>query len=256
VLFRSPSHYQQLVDLLEEHAGDCSRAEAQAMYTFAQNYCIKKINRGESAFLGELFRLYRQLLDQGILIESDGYLAHWYYKNITTVGLRLGDYEWVKDFLETYRQKIHPADRDNAYNYNLSAYYYEQRRYHEAMKLLQQVEFTEVNYHLSAKALLLKIYYELEEDEALKYLIQSYQVYLKRNQDLAVAHIEGHKNLLRFVKKAYRLRRRKPQLDEEAFSSRHAALTEQVNTTPGIPNANWLRTIVQEIADPGPRAVG
>ncbi|MCB0846748.1 MAG: hypothetical protein KDE26_26045, partial [Bacteroidetes bacterium] len=147
-------HFYDLVKLLSENVNRFHRSEAYNMYAYAQNYCIKQINRGKKEFLQELFHIYQQLLAAEILLDS-GVLAHEHYKNIITVGLRLKEYSWTQDFLENYREFLAPEYRENAYNYNLSAIYYERGQYTEAMRFLNRVQFSDVYYHLSAKSILL-----------------------------------------------------------------------------------------------------
>ncbi|MDX2246383.1 MAG: hypothetical protein SF052_06395 [Bacteroidia bacterium] len=234
------NHYQNLAIRLREHVGKLPPSEVYTLYAFAQNYCIKQINRGNPQYLHELFMLYQQLLDEGILVDS-GYLAHEHYKNITTVGLRLKAFDWVAGFLETYREKLHPEFRSNAYNYNLCVFYYEKGQYREAMKLLQQVDFSDLYYHLGAKSVLLKIYFELRDDDSLKYHILAFKAFLKRNRRISSFHYEGHLNLLQMVSRVARVRRMKPRLDAEVFELRRKELLENIRAAGNIPNASWLK---------------
>ena len=199
-------HFYDLVKTLSENVGQFNRSEAYVMYAYAQNYCIKQINRGKKEFLKELFGLYQQLLQTGILLDS-GVLAHEHYKNIITVGLRLKEFEWVETFLNDYKEKLAPEYQENAYNYNLSTIYYEKEQYNEAMKLLYRVQFTDVYYHLSSKSILLKIFYELQEEDSLKYHITAFKAFLKRNKTISGFHSQGHLNLLKYVSKAARIRK-------------------------------------------------
>lgn len=233
-------HYQELVVQLKKHAGKFTRTEAYTMYAFAQNYCIRKINRGDSQYLNELFLVYKQLLKDEILLES-GVLAHEHYKNITTVGLRLKEFDWVEEFLQQYKENLNTEVRENAWNYNLCVFYYEKGQYKEAMKLLQRVEFTDVYYQLSAKSILLKIYYELGDDDSLRYHILAFRAFLKRNRKISKFHSEGHQNLLKMVSKVARVRRMKPRLEDDEFTRRREGVIQTIHKAGNIPNANWLR---------------
>ncbi len=232
-------HYDTLMLQLSETSHQLPREEQQAIYTFAQNYCIRKINSGQQAFLEALFHIYQNLLDSGLLIENEQ-LAHWHYKNIATVGLRLKRFDWVKAFLEKYRSSIPKNDQENAYTYNLSAYYYEVGQMKEALRLLQQVEFTDIFYPLSAKSLLLKIYFEQEDADGLSYHTQAFQAFLKRNKHVPEAHYHIYFNLIRYSKKANRLRLRQLSLSTEAFIQQCRELHEEVSNTTEIANKSWL----------------
>jgi hypothetical protein len=241
-------HYRSLLGLLDIHAARFSRSEAYQMYAYAQNYCIRRINTGDSAYLEELFKLYCRLLDTGILMEN-GVLAHEHYKNVTTVGLRLGAYDWVARFLETYREKLPPEYRQNAYSYNLSVYYYEQGQYREAMKLLQQVEFNDIYYHLSGKSVLLKIYYEIDDQESLQYLKEAFRALLKRNRQVSGNHAETYNRFVSYLIKINKLRKQKAHLSAQEFAARAEDLRQNLSATRGLPNGEWLKKKIEELTE-------
>ncbi|MDX1909580.1 MAG: hypothetical protein SF053_21250 [Bacteroidia bacterium] len=238
--WQEESVYQHLAQLLDAHATAFSRQEAYSLFAYAQNYCIKRINEGKQPYLEELFRLYQQLLDTGILLE-EGMLAHEHYKNITTVALRLSRFEWVQTFLAQYKSRLHPDVQENAWTYNQSVLYFEQKQYREALKLLQQVVFTDIYYHLSAKSILLKVYYELQEDESLEYLIHAFRALLRRNQQISGFHTASHLNLIRFTVHLMRLREQKNKRKPAEWEARRDELSARLMAAKGVSNADWLR---------------
>ncbi len=239
--------YFQLVSRLQERRTKLTPATALALYTYAQNYCIRQINQGNHPFLGELFRIYQTLITDQLLFDEDGTLAHWHYKNITTVALRLKEFDWVSVFLERFRSKLPAALQASVYAYNLAALHYEQGDYPKAMRLLQQTEFADVYYALSAKSMLLKIYFETEDDEALTYAIQAFDVFLRRNEDISKDHQLIHKNLLRYIRKLSRLRERLPILSSSARATKIDALLEDMTNTRSVANLSWLQEKCKEL---------
>ena len=232
--------YYKLVQLLKTYASHFSKEEAYAMYAFLQNYCIKQINKGNSQFRDELFQLYQRLLSEKLLMIS-GHLQHEHYKNITYLGLLLRKYEWVRDFLDEYKIYLYPEIRENAYTYNLATYYYESGQYKSAMKLLQQVTFTDVYYDLSARSMLLRIFYEMRDDESLKYIFPAFLAFLKRNKRISAIHIERHKNLIRFARKANRIRKRIENTPPDLLKNQIEKLKEEIAATQKVANINWLK---------------
>ncbi len=197
-------HFETLTNLLEVHDGLFTLEERRGMYTYALNYCIKKANTGDRKFLVSLFKLYQQALDKGILLE-DKYLSPWNYKNIVTAGLRVGETAWIQAFIHEYKNSIDKKFRENAFTYNLARYYFQLKDHEEVIALLQQVEYEDIFYNLGAKSMLLKTYYETEEISAMYSLLDSFEIFLRRNKLVSGYHRKNHLNLIRYVRKLIRL---------------------------------------------------
>jgi len=225
-------HFSQLKGLFSSHINTFSKSEARDMFAFALNHCIGRINKGESDYLGEILDLYQQGLDQEILLEG-GQISPWDYKNIVVVGLRREEFTWTEQFIRTYKDKIPEAFRDNAYTYNLAKFYFYKHEYSQVLKLLQQVEYEDVFYNLDSKVMLLKVYYEMDETEALDSLIDSFRTFLGRNKLISAHHRRNYLNLIRFVKKLSRLYQHDlKKLDQ---------LREEIEATEQVADIDWLR---------------
>ncbi|MDP5170873.1 MAG: hypothetical protein NWR72_11560 [Bacteroidia bacterium] len=231
--------FRTLVQLLAQYDAQISVNEASALFAYAQNFCIRMVNSGEQQYLEDLFMLYGETLRLDLLHEN-GQLDHRQYKNIVTVGLRLQKFDWVGTFLETYREELPDQYRNNAYLYNLASLRYAEQRYGEALSLLQEVNFTDVYYHLSAKTMMLKIYFEREEDEALEHLLVTFRMFLQRNKEVSTYQRDIHLNLVRFTKKLYQLRLSSFRLQAEESGKRLAKLQQQLAETKNVANVSWL----------------
>jgi len=241
-----PAHYQRLIYLLENHVQQFSHGEARGMYDYAQNYCIKQINNGNSEYLNELFLLFKQLLDKNLILENN-LLAEWDYKNIVTVGLRLHKFEWTEGFIHEYKDRLAKTVTENAFAYNLASLYYGQKNYDDSLKLLHQVEFTDVVYYLGSKSLLLKIYYDIDEGNAFYSVIDTVKVYLLRSKLVSVYQRKIYQNLLRFAKKAYKIKENIGYESIEKIKKNLLQLKELIEKNQQTANINWLREKVAEL---------
>ena len=192
-------HYFKLKELLEKHSLFFPLKEAYEIYSHAINYCISKINQGRDRFLLEFLEINEDLIAKGILI--DGILSPWRFQNIVIVGLRVGKFEWTENFINTYKDKIPEAYRENAVTFNLARLYFYEKKFEEVISLLQAVEYEDISYNLNSKSLLLQAYYETDEIEALYSLLDSYRVYLNRHKDIPQKRRKNHYNLITFLKK-------------------------------------------------------
>ena len=119
-------NYYKLKQLLRDLALNFPKEEANSMYNAAQNYCIIKVNQGNLEFLEEYFLLTVDILEKGVIIDSQG-LEPWKFKNIIIIALRLGKFEWVEEFIENYKSYIPEELRENAVTFNLAQLYFYQK---------------------------------------------------------------------------------------------------------------------------------
>ena len=239
-------YYHNTLSTLSDVNHALPAEELKTAYNYLQNYCIQKINRGDASFLAEIFKLYKVQLQQELLLK-EGFLSEWQYKNIVTTGIRLGELQWVYQFIQDYHLKLPPESRDNAYRFNLAAYYYAAGELDEVLKLLTQVEYSDLRYNLDAKALLLRTYYDLNEYEALNSLAESFKQYLFRNKLMADNRRKGYQNLFKFTRRAASIRNNLAYVSAERSIKEIHKLQEEINKVTAIFNRGWLEEKVAGI---------
>lgn len=77
------------------------------------------------------------------------------FRNIVTVGLRLGEMAWTEAFIHEYQRFLPEAQRENIVSFNLSQVYFYKRDYDKVIETLRHVEYEDVITNLNAKTLLL-----------------------------------------------------------------------------------------------------
>ncbi len=242
----NPEQYTPVSDFIRQRIHLLPAPALQNIYNYLQNFCIQQINLGNRRFLRELFELYRFQLEQNLLI-VEGHLPEWHFKNIVTTGLRLDEHAWVRSFLENYRSSLRPEVEENAYSYNLAAYFYHLEKHDEVLRLLLQVEYTDVRYNLDAKSLLLRTYYDLDEEEALHSLTESFKQYLKRNKSLSEFQKKGYFNLLMFARKAFRLKISRDFTNPKKWQRDFLKLKDKFTGTEAVFNRSWLEGKIEAL---------
>lgn len=225
------SHYKELLDKLGQFEGAFSSEELRDLYFLAQNYCTKRINQGNARYLREYFNLTNKLIDKELIYEN-GFIIPSTFKNIVTVGLRLEEFEWTENFIYTYKERLAPKYRENAFIYNLAWLHFFKGEYKKTLRLLSNVEYMDVYYILDSKILLLKTYYELEEVDAFFSLIDSFYVYLRRNDLISSYQKTICLNFVKFVKKLMRVK-----LGDKKAAEK---LLEEIQETKHVASISWL----------------
>jgi hypothetical protein len=229
--------FRGLRKLLDIHSTSFPATEAKDMYDYALNYCIIRINEGKQEFLNEVFNIYQTLLEKELLF-TEKTLSPWSFKNIVVVALRLKEYKWAEDFIEKYKGRISPEFRANAYAYNRAYVHFHRRQYEQALLMLQSVVFTDIYYSLDTRSLMLKIYFELHEVEALRSHISAFRLFLKRNKLVSDSMRTVYLNQIKFIQRILRLEPRDPAARER--------LKADLAVTPQIADKSWVEEKVAE----------
>ncbi|MCB0559313.1 MAG: hypothetical protein H6573_12470 [Lewinellaceae bacterium] len=221
-------YYQALKELILPES--LPPEERRPLFLLAINYGIRQFNDGQDGYLQELFELYRTGLAEGLLL-PEGRLSRFAFKNITAIALRLRQFEWTERFIEGYQQYLPPRHRENYVHYCLSKLRFEQGGLGEAMERLRRVEYEDLFLNIDAKIMLMKIYYERQEHDALDSFLKSFERFLRRHKELTY-HRENYFNIIYFTRKLLEVN----PFDKEA----RAALRQEVEGAATLTERGWL----------------
>jgi hypothetical protein len=238
--------FEQLRAAMQTHVPALPLPETREIYAYAINFCIRQVNKGAESYLHILLTLYQNALSDGALF-SDGWLFQWDYKNIVSAGLKARNFAWCEDFIQTYKDKLEPSTRENAYTYNLASLYFEQGDLRRALRLLQHVEFSDVFYQLGSKVMLLKTFYELNDHEALLSTCDAFKIYLKRNKTLSQSHYTVNFNLVGFTRRLAALRQKASLMPSQDFQAKREALRAEISTA-AVAQLPWLLAQLEQLA--------
>jgi hypothetical protein len=235
------------VEKLQELGHFFPRDELRGMYKYALNFCIRRINAGESAYLEESFQVYQHMLAADLL-SVNGYLSHTDVKNIATSAIRMGEFEWAGTFIDAARTQVAAPYAQNVYTYCLALLYAGSGREREAIRLLQEVQFTDVYYALSARNLLLQIYFDQQDWDALAYQVKAYQWFLRRNSTISRRNRNLHLQFAKFFKRLVRLAEKSSIQSNRSLQQGCDALREELSAQEEIANRSWLLERLNRLA--------
>jgi len=225
------THFILLKELLEVNGSLFDKNELRDMYQYLMNYCIKKINQGDGDYVIQLIEIYKSILSNKVLF-ADEYLSQWDFKNIVVIGLRAGHSDWVKQFIDDYKNDLPPEESENAYVYNLAYYYFSIAEYRKTLALLQQVEFTDLYYQLDMRAILLKCYFEMDDQDLFFYHTAAFRMFLSRNKLISDYQYSIYKNMIKYASKIMKLNGNKESLNK---------LAAEINEVKQIADLNWIK---------------
>jgi hypothetical protein len=234
------SHYDKLRELIRQYVLKFPELEAKEIIDSALNYSIRQINIGRQEFLREIFELYQEALERGLLYINQE-LSPWSFKNIVITALRLKEFDWAESFIHQYQNKLNVRYRSNAISFNLAQLYFYQKKYKSVIELLQQVEYDDISYTLNSKTFLIGSYYELDEIVALDSMLESFRAYLNRSKVLTPARKKLYINMINYIKKLSEV--------DVRNKSKIKALHDQVKMEKELASKGWIMEKIAELEE-------
>lgn len=170
--------FKEFKQLLTEHSKTISENELKSLQTLLRIYSVSQYNSGKNEYLKESFKLYQEHLEAGYLYYENKIIPPT-LKSIVTLGLRLGEHEWVYEFLKGHRQKIAGTHQPKeVYNSNLAYYYFQTGVYEKALDLLSD-EYEDYYYKIGGKRMEIMIFYE-QQSSLLEHRIDAFKMFIFR----------------------------------------------------------------------------
>ncbi len=224
------ANFSVLRNQIQEHWKSFPPKEIRDIYLIAINFCIRRLNKGHRNYIKEALDLYKQGLADEVLIE-DGKLSGFDYKNTLRLSLALKEFDWAEKFLEIYTQYLPKGERENTHRYNLAFFYFNKPDYEKAMDLLRHVEFNDVFNNLDARRMLLCMYYELKEYDALESLLDSFTVFIHRQKNIGY-HRNNYLNLIKFMRRILK--------GDLLNPTKRKLLADKIFETESVAEKDWL----------------
>lgn len=231
---KADAHFFAYKNLLSQASQWLSKAELRDVLLFGINYCIRRLNTDEPAFLRDVFDLYRLGLAEEAFLEN-GFLSRFSYKNIVTAALKLGESVWVAHFLQTYSPLLAPAFRAHYERFCRAKLCYHEGEYSKAQSLLHDLSFDDVLLELNARLLLLQVYFESAEWRLLEGFLISFERFVSRKKTLTY-HAPNYRSIIYFTSKLMLWKSGKRPFSTEELN----ALRQQISLAKPLTEREWL----------------
>ena len=193
-------YYEEVKKLFNSigHEG-FSHKDTKIIYDYLMNFCISMLNNGKIEYAKEFIKHVKFLESQKLLLDK-GVITVKKYKNIAMAGLIIEEYNWVESFVWRYKKKLGLKNYSNILNLNLANIEFHQKKYDKALEYLEAYQPYDFYFKLSYEKLLLKIYYEKGDYQAIRSRIPSFEAYIKNKNTISFKNRELLQNFLSCLK--------------------------------------------------------
>jgi len=208
----------------------------KALLSHSENFCIRFINSGKSEYLEQLFEIYNCEIQ---FFKLPGDLHSNNFRNIVYTALQLKQIEWAENFVENYYSMVSLIDQENSYNFNYARIYFEKGDYKSAMRQLLKVTYEDSFYASSGRILLIKCYYQLNDEMPLMSCCMSLAQFLNRSKDFTKQRVENNLHFIKYVKI---LQKHRLENDRNYFNKLYAKVKEST-----VVEKEWLLKKIEDL---------
>ncbi|GJM32569.1 MAG: hypothetical protein DHS20C18_15700 [Saprospiraceae bacterium] len=242
VYHQDTDHYFTLIDMLTECGSCFTDAERTEIYGYAKHYCLRQIRQGDPEFLQHLLNLYQNLLREGLPLR-EGYLPEETYQKIIILGLKLKEFDWTEQFIFDYKEKLPLEGRDNIFQYQLASLNYEKGQFQQAIKVLKNARFSDIQYEINGQYLLLKTYFDSGQLDHLIEQLDTFNLRLMRMKVLSSQEKHGIKNFLVLLKRISQLYTSAKQWSLVEYEEKKQKIKDRLDQADPIFKGHWLQEI-------------
>lgn len=236
---KGEAHFASFKRALLEHGNSFPLAERRDLFMVAANYCARKYNEGRNDYARESNEIYKAGLACGAFL-AQGQFNRFTFRNIVLNALVVGDFEWAEQFIEDYQTYLPSHFQEGTVSFTRALLEYQRQNYGQALQLLQKSEYGDVVFNLSARALLIKIYYETGEYDLLDAHLAAMRIFIRRQKNPSYLEV-NYRQLVYFAQRLLELNPYEP--------GDKARLREEVMATKAVAEKDWLLRMLEKTSD-------
>lgn len=225
--------FEELENLTKQYRWQISPEKYKNMMAYLRSFWVKRyLQSGYGAISTQVFDLYRAHLEEGYFYIDNTITLNSFY-NLTILAVKLREFDWAKKFLDS-----HPPERicgtrypEEIHSLCLAEYLFALQKYAEAENALVYRLFENSFLSISADVLLVKIYYETE-NELLETRMKALDQKVRRtkfSEEKKEVYLNFLRKLSQIIKYGW-----------ETNSPKRAKLIEEIKSIPGIVSREWL----------------
>lgn len=182
--------------------------DQRILMSMITNFCVQQYRGGNELFLDELNRLAKITLERK-LFHPDKKMSHVQFANIVLIAIKANDTAWLDDFINEYSVRLPDDVRESTMGFVNANLAYYRKDYKAALRYLRNAKYESPFRQLAIKNLLLKIYFDMDEEELITSLIDSYMHILKDAEFIAADSKKTYSDFIRIYKSLYRVKQNK-----------------------------------------------
>lgn len=187
-------------ELLKSASDKISKEDQLIVYLFINNFMIQELKKGQQSYREDLFELYKTGIKNEIYIHQ-GILDSVVFANTINLASYFQAFDWARSFIKEYSPYLLPESREDSVHLSLANIAFAEGNYALTLTQLNKVQFKDVFYALRSKSLILRSYYELNEDPQLILdYCKAFSSFTRDEQFFSKTSLKSYLTLIKYVR--------------------------------------------------------
>ncbi|MEO0898677.1 MAG: hypothetical protein AAFY71_19850 [Bacteroidota bacterium] len=178
------AHYQEVKEILTIQDTIFVNDYKRAPYEYLMNQAIVFINQGKRYYAVEYLDYIQYFIEQNWFKEGD-VVSPTKMLNLIVLGLEVGRISWTQEITKKFFVALSEDQLQAFEGLKNSLICFHQQEYDKALKALSIEEFKDVYFRIIVDKTRLKIFYELDDFEALETYTATFRKFIRRNSKLS-----------------------------------------------------------------------
>jgi len=233
--------FEKLQTLFYENIEKFSRKEQYFMFNDLIAWIHTKDDEHGTFSSKQEFEVFKKMLiHKAYSPAEEEFLSVLLYRNIVNMSLNLGEFEWFENFIDEYTPMLKLEFRDNMKNLAMARYFFEQKKFEDALESLGKIPYDVFIYKIDIKNLLLRIYYELDLTESGFSMVNAYRNFLSSSEEISETFKKHQSNFLFYYNKLLKAKADNDFKDAGFFAN-------EIDKKDNIAEKNWLLEKANEL---------
>lgn len=227
------SIYDVLSEYMDKYPQFLTGDEWASFAVFLRNYCIKKAHHSQY-FTYKLQALYEAQLKNGIIF-SFNQIPVPVFRNMVDVAIKTKNTEWLKEVILTYNNRFPAEMRAYLADFAYARIAFAAQKWKESLHFLNKLEKSEDLFaEIAVRILYVKVHYELQEWDIVNSLLETFKVYIHRQETLSEYYKNRYKNFIFSLHKMIRI--------EEYNAAKKNKISKEIREIPDnqLAEKEWL----------------
>ncbi|MBS1513804.1 MAG: hypothetical protein JSS63_02155 [Bacteroidetes bacterium] len=188
------------------------------------------------------FEIFKKMLEHSAYSPSENeFMSVLLYRNIMNMAISVQEFEWFKNFIDEYTDKLKPEFRENMANLASANLLFEQNNFEEALEKLSKIPYDVFIYKVDIKNLMLRIYYELDLYEAGFSMVNAFRNFLSVSDEISETFKIQHLNFVNFYNRLLKMK-------SESSNQDAGFLQSEISKKDSVASKGWLIDKTKELA--------